>query len=125
VASRRNLPSDQAYERFVNWVGYTILALAVAAGVPMGIHLLWPAVPFAAEMVILGILAIPVFVCQAMVWRQLGLSIRLRRTERERGQIIYTNRLGRFMDEHPYSLGFGIAGVGIVIAALWTISAHK
>jgi hypothetical protein len=74
---------------------------------------------------LLGVLAIPVFASMGIAFRHLGSSIRLRKGERERGEITYWNPVGRFMDEHTYPVAFTAIGTGLLIAAVWTILGHR
>jgi amino acid permease len=121
----KDLPSQEEVTRSANWGFITIIATVVAVCVPIGLLMLVPGLPVAALMVIFGVLVIPVFVACVISFRHAVRSMKLRRAERREGRIIYTNRVGAFMDQHSYLLAFVIIGGSLLIALVWTLLENK
>lgn len=122
---RGNLPSQKELDRFANWGFVTIGAMAVAAGVPIGLSKLLPGLPFTALMVIFGVLMIPVFVCYGILARHMFRSLKLRKAEQREGRIVYTNRVGRLIDQRPQVVASVVIGGALLIALIWTVLENK
>jgi hypothetical protein len=120
-----NLPSQKEVSRFANTGLITIFAMLVAAGVPIGLSKLMPGLPFAALIVIFGVLMIPVLVGYGLAIRHMVRSVRLRSSEQREGRIVYTNRLGGLMGQHPYAAASVVIGGSLLIALIWTLLANK
>jgi len=120
-----NLPSQRELNRFANWGFITIGALAVAAGVPIGLSKLLPGLPFAALMAIFGVLMIPVLVCFGILARHMFRSVTLRKAEQHEGRVLYTNSVGRVLDQHPYAVASVVIGASLLIALIWTLLSNK
>lgn len=121
----RDLPSQKELIRFANWGCITIGAMAVAAGVPIGLSKLLPGLSFTALMVIFGVLMIPVFFCFGILVRHMFRSVKLRKAEQGEGRIVYTNKVGHVMDQHPYAVASVVIGVALLIALIWTLLSNK
>jgi sterol desaturase/sphingolipid hydroxylase (fatty acid hydroxylase superfamily) len=76
-------------------------------------------------MVIYGVLIIPVFVALGVLVRHGVRYMKLRRAEQREGRIVYTNRVGAFMDEHSYVLSFVVIAGALLIAVVWTLLENK
>lgn len=120
-----DLPSQREVSRFANWGFITIGAMAVAAGVPIGLSKLMPGLSLAALMVIFGVLMIPVLICYGILARHMFRSLKLRKVEQREGRIVYTNRVGAFVDQHTYVLAFVVIGGALLIALIWTLLENK
>jgi hypothetical protein len=116
-----NLPSQKEVDRYANWGLLGVVAMVVAAGVPIGLSKLVPGLPFAAAMAIFGVLMIPVFVCYGVAFRHMVRSLKLRKAEQRDGRIVYTNRVGAFIDQHPYVVGSVLIGGALIGALIWTL----
>jgi hypothetical protein len=119
------LPSQKEVSRFANWGLITIVAMAVAAGVPLGLSKLVPGLPFPALMVIFGVLMIPVFVGYGIAVRHVVRSLKLRKAEQREGRIVYTNRVGAFIDQHTYVTAFLVIAGALLVALIWTLLDNK
>jgi hypothetical protein len=122
---RGNLPSQKEVSRFANTGLITVVAMLVAAGVPIGLSKLMPGLPFAALIVIFGVLMIPVLVGYGLAIRHMVRSVRLRNTEQREGRIVYTNRIGGLLGQHPYAVASVVIGGSLLIALIWTLLANK
>lgn len=120
-----NLPSQKELDRFANWGFVTIGAMAVAAGVPIGLQKLFPGLSLTALLLIFGALMIPVFVGCGIVARHAFRSVQLRKAEQRDGRIVYTNRVGRFMDRYPYIIASVVVGVALLIGVISVILGNR
>jgi hypothetical protein len=115
------LPSQKEVDRYANWGLIAVVAMVVAAGVPIGLSKLVPGLPFAAAMVVFGVLMIPVLVCYGIAFRHMVRSLKLRKFEQREGRIVYTNRVGAYIDQHPYVVASGLIGGALIGALIWTL----
>ncbi len=84
-----DLPSQKEVDRYANWAFITFVALVVAAAVPIGLSTFVPGLPFAALMVVFGVLMIPVFVCYGIAGRHVVRSLKLRKAEQRRTDFMH------------------------------------
>jgi hypothetical protein len=122
---RGNLPSQKEVSRFANTGLITIVAMAVAAGVPIGLSKLVPGLPFAALMVIFGVMMVPVLVGYGLAIRHMVRSVKLRTGEQSEGRIVSANRLGGLLEQHPYAVASVVIGGSLLIALIWMLLGNK
>lgn len=121
----RNLPSQQEVNRVSNWGLLSVAAMLVAAFVPIGISKLVPGLPIAAALAIFGALMIPVFICFGITIQHTVRSLKLRKAEQREGRIIYSNKVGAFLDQHPRIVIAVALGGSLMVALVWTLLENK
>jgi len=121
----RNLPSHKVIGRSVDWIGYTIGAAVVATVTTLLIAKLLPQIPAGIDLVIFGVLMVPVLVCFGIAMRHLMVAARMRRAEMQEGLITYPNALLRFMDEHPYVFALIVTAGALLVVLIWTLLEHR
>ena len=80
-----------------------------------------PWLPFAALMVIFSVLMVPVLFSYGIAGRHVIRSLKLRKAEHREGRIVYTNRVGGLIDQHPYVVLSVVIGVTVVVVLIWTL----
>jgi hypothetical protein len=121
MTDMRDLPSQREVNSYANWAIITVAFMFVAAGVPIGLWKLFPGLSFAALMVIFGVCMIPVFVTFGIAIRHGVKSWKLRRAEQKAGGIVYTNKIGAFMDQHMGVVAIVVIGGSLIIAVIWAV----
>jgi hypothetical protein len=121
MTDMRDLPSQREVNSYANWAIITVAFMFVAAGVPIGLWKLFPGLSFAALMVIFGLCMIPVFVTFGIAIRHGVKSWKLRRAEQKAGGIVYTNKIGAFMDQHMGVVAIVVIGGSLIIAVIWAV----
>jgi hypothetical protein len=121
MTDMRDLPSQREVNSYANWALITIVLMFAAAGVSFGLWKLFPGLSFAALMVILGLCMIPVFTTFGIAIRHGIRSWKLRRAEQKAGGIVYTNKIGAFMDQHMGVVAIVVIGGSLIIAVIWAV----
>jgi hypothetical protein len=121
----RDLPSHKAFGRFVDWCGYTLLAMGSVVAVTLIAGKLLRPIPLGAGLGIVLALMTPACVCLGIAWLHFRTAARLRKAEIQQGLITYPNAILRFMDEHPYRFGFTVTAVALLMALVWTMLEHR
>jgi hypothetical protein len=120
-----DLPSQRELDRFANWGFVTVGAMAVAAGVTFGLSKLAPGLPAVALTAIFGVLMIPFLVAFGITFRHMLRSLQFRKAEQREGRIVYTNRLGAFVDQHPLISASFFIGAALLGAVIWTLLENR